>query len=181
VSLHADARAVLTGWDPPDQAQGDLRARFLLHLSTHPDGMLRRSRDHLTASAIVVEPATGRVLLTFHRKAKRWLQLGGHCEEHDPTLAAAALREATEESGIEDLVIDPAPIQLSHHEVPFCGRVQPAYHLDVQFLVTCSRAPVGGPGDGTDHVAWFDPSALPADADDAVRTLVDRAATRLRS
>jgi 8-oxo-dGTP pyrophosphatase MutT (NUDIX family) len=181
VSLHADARAVLTGWDPPDQAQCDLRAGFVLHLSTHPDGMLRRSRDHLTASAIVVEPATGRVLLTFHRKAKRWLQLGGHCEEHDPTLAAAALREATEESGIEDLVIDPAPIQLSHHEVPFCGRVQPAYHLDVQFLVTCSRAPVGGPGDGTDHVAWFDPSALPADADDAVRTLVDRAATRLRS
>ena len=40
------------------------------------------------------------MLLTLHRKVGRWLQLGGHCEPADTTLAGAALREATEESGL---------------------------------------------------------------------------------
>jgi 8-oxo-dGTP pyrophosphatase MutT (NUDIX family) len=180
LSLHADARAVLAGWDPPEQSQAELRALFLRHLAGHPDAMSRRCRDHLTASAIVVEPDTMRVLLTFHGKAKRWLQLGGHCEEQDLTLAAAALREATEESGIADLVIDPTPIQLSRHEVAFCGPVQPAYHLDVQYVATCRPDPVEAFDPAADVVAWFDTGALPRHTDDAVRTLVNRAVRRLR-
>ena len=35
------------------------------------------------------------------------MQLGGHCEEADTDIVAAALREATEESGIDGLRIDP--------------------------------------------------------------------------
>ena len=30
-----------------------------------------------------------------------WLQMGGHCEPQDVSLDAAALREATEESGVD--------------------------------------------------------------------------------
>ena len=41
-----------------------------------------------------------KVLLLFHTKLKRWLQPGGHAD--DPNLARVALREAEEETGIND-------------------------------------------------------------------------------
>jgi len=79
--------------------------------------------DHLTGSALIVrsEAGGGEVLLVRHAKAGKWLQTGGHCESTDATLAQAALREAREESGIDALTVDPVPLQLSRHHVPFCG------------------------------------------------------------
>ena len=45
-----------------------------------------------------------------------WLQMGGHCEPEDATLADAALREATEESGIDGLTLLPGgPVRLDRH------------------------------------------------------------------
>ena len=72
-------------------------------------------------------------MLTLHPIVGRWLQTGGHCESHDATLADAALREAREETGIQDLALDPVPVLLSRHEVP-CGPLRPSHHLDVQFV-----------------------------------------------
>ena len=73
-----------------------------------------------TASTLVVSADRERVLLTLHAKARAWFQFGGHCEDRDVTLEDAALREAVEESGVPDLLIDPEPVQLNPHEVPFC-------------------------------------------------------------
>ena len=70
---------------------------------------------HLTASALVLSADRSATLLTLHPRVGQWLQLGGHCEPGDPTLLAAALREATEESGIEGLEIDPVPVRLDVH------------------------------------------------------------------
>ena len=132
--LHADAIHVLGAWQPPTQAQSTLRDRYLAHLAAHPDGMTRDCRpDHLTASTLVLSHDRSRVLLTLHAKARRWFQFGGHCEPGDATLAAAALREATEESGIAGLRLGPAPVQLSEHAVPFCAPAGDVHHLDVRF------------------------------------------------
>ena len=53
-----------------------------------------------------------RVLLTLHPRVGAWLQLGGHLEDTDPSLLAAAAREAAEESGIAGIVLDPVPVDL---------------------------------------------------------------------
>jgi len=99
--LHQDAVRSLQDWTAPDPEQDLLRRDYLDHLLERSDGMYRSCRPaHITASALVVDIERGRVLLTLHPKVGRWLQLGGHCEPEDATLAAAALREATEESGI---------------------------------------------------------------------------------
>lgn len=175
MSLHADALAVLSGWSAPDAGQAALRERYLTHLHAHPDAMRREGRpDHLTASTLVLSDDGERVLLTLHAKARRWFQLGGHCEAGDPSLAAAALREATEESGLASLRLDPVPVQLSAHAVPFCGGTpdRPVHHLDVRFVAVATAHEQHVVSEESLDVRWWPADALPepeADLVDLVR------------
>jgi len=116
------------------------------------------------------------VLLTLHARIGRWLQTGGHVEDDDASFPAAALREATEESGLTGLQLPGPPLLLSRHEVS-CGGL-PTLHLDVQYLVL---APVAAPpavSAESEDVAWFPWRQLP-DVDASVQALVGAAARRL--
>lgn len=180
MTLHEDARAVLSAWSAPDADQESLRTQYLAHLQTHDDAMWRSCQpDHLTASAIVISDDARHVALTLHRKLGRWLQFGGHCEPGDTTLAGAAARETREESGIAEFVLDSRPLLLSRHEVP-CGPLRPAHHLDVQYLAVVPAGTELVVSEESTDVRWFDVDALPADTDDTVRALTATAMTRLR-
>ncbi len=169
VTAHAGALAALRDWSPPTSEQAALRDRYVSHLAAHPDGLTRGCRpDHLTASTLVLSADGGSVLLTLHAKAHRWFQLGGHIEPGDVSLAGAALREATEESGLADLALDPVPVQLSEHAVPFCGPHGDVRHLDVRFLAV---APAGAaPEISAESLAlrWWPSDALPDPEPDLV-------------
>jgi len=181
VSLHADATDALTRWRPPDDTQARLREHYLQHLQARPDGVWRAcSPDHVTASAVLLSADTSHVLLTLHGRLRRWLQLGGHCEPGDTTLADAALRESVEESGIDDLRLDPTPVLLSRHEVP-CGPLRPAHHLDVQYVVHAPEGAVAVASAESEQLRWFPVDGLPADTDDSVRALVTHALARVRA
>lgn len=172
MTLHADATRALAAWPPPDAAQGALRDSYVEHLRTHPDALERSClAGHLTASALVVEPGSGRALLTLHRKLGRWLQLGGHCEPADLSLAGAALREATEESGIDGLELRPSPVRLDRHLVPCAGPGSSVAHLDVQYLAV---APSGARFEVSDEsldLRWFPLDDLPEGTDASVGAL----------
>ncbi|MDL4772030.1 NUDIX hydrolase [Actinomadura xylanilytica] len=173
--LHADALRVLTAWEAPDAVQDEERREFLRHLAVHPDGLWREcAPGHITASTAVLDGTGTRVLLTLHRKLKAWLQLGGHCEPGDASLAAAALREATEESGIAGLRLRPEPIRLDRHAVP-C-HPGGSWHLDVQYVAFAPENARHAVSDESDALGWFPVDALPEPSDDIVRRLVERAA-----
>ena len=102
MSLHESAVVALTRWHAPDPAQDTLRHAMLAFLAARPDGCLRECvPGHVTGSALVLDHTGTHALLTLHPRFGRWLQLGGHCEKSDTDIVAAALREATEESGID--------------------------------------------------------------------------------
>ncbi|CAL9579198.1 MULTISPECIES: NUDIX hydrolase [unclassified Streptomyces] len=171
MSLHDDAVLVLKAYE----GQDELRQVYLDHLATHPDGMWKACADgHVTASAMVIDPSRGRVLLTLHKKMRMWLQMGGHCEPVDETLARAALREGTEESGIAGLTLLPGgPVRLDRHHTP-C-----AWHLDVQYAAVAPEGAVEAISDESLDLRWFPYAEVPDVADESVVRLLEATRARL--
>ena len=173
MSLYDDAVLVLKSYED----QTDLRQAYLDHLAAHPDGLWKSCHaGHVTASALVIDPEQGRVLLTLHKKLRMWLQMGGHCEPEDTSLEEAALREATEESGITGLTLLPGgPVRLDRHPIP-----APCHcHYDVQYAVLAPPGAVQEISDESLDLRWFPYDEVAAVADGSVLRLLEATRARL--
>ncbi|MFE9446878.1 NUDIX hydrolase [Streptomyces sp. NPDC006739] len=173
MSLYDDAVLVLKGYEDQEQ----LRQTYLDHLAAHPNGMWKACHaGHVTASALVIDPARERVLLTLHRKLRMWLQMGGHCEPVDTTVAQAALREATEESGMTELTLLPGgPVRLDRHPVPAPCH----WHFDVQYAALAPPGADHAISDESLDVRWFPYREVADVADESVVRLLEAARARL--
>jgi 8-oxo-dGTP pyrophosphatase MutT (NUDIX family) len=92
---------------------------------------------HVTGSALIVHPPSGRVLLRWHQRQQAWLQVGGHGDPGESDPLAIARREAAEETGLADLV--PWPDERLRHlvivDVP-AGKGEPAHeHADLRYFM----------------------------------------------
>ncbi len=149
----------------PEHAE--VAAGFLGLLDGQGADPFQRSRldGHFTGSAWLVSADGRRALLTHHRKLGRWLQLGGHADgERD--LAAVALREAQEESGLSGLSLQaPVPFDLDRHWIPERGDVPGHWHYDVRYVVRTGGSEDFVVGEESLDLAWRDIDAIEHDAD----------------
>ncbi len=127
---------------------------------------------HFTGSCWLVSKDGQRVLLTHHKKLERWLQLGGHADG-DSDLAQVALREAEEESGLTDLVVEPEIFDLERHAIPARGSDAEHYHHDVRFVVQATGGEDFVVSDESHALAWRVISELVDDpeAEESIRRM----------
>jgi 8-oxo-dGTP pyrophosphatase MutT (NUDIX family) len=165
--------ALLQGYARAYPGEAEVVELFRRFMADCPDAASRgRLEGHLTGSAWLVDADGTRVLLTHHRKLDRWLQLGGHADG-DADLARVALREAEEESGLHDLVVEPAIFDLDRHRIPARGDEPEHWHYDVRFVVRTRGDETFVVGDESHDLAWCDIAALAnaADGDDSLRRM----------
>ena len=114
------ARRRIAAYRPRGPEQRQIQSRMLAWIDCFPHTAHLRSclEGHLTASALVVDPIEQRVL------------------------PGVALREASEESGLEDLRVIDRIIDLDIHEIPEYGDVPAHLHLDTRYLVIAPAATV---------------------------------------
>lgn len=144
--MHDPVTSALLAHQPADVEEAADLERILQLVAAEDDPWSRLLPLHLTASALVVHPATSRVLLRWHAKQQRWLQVGGHAEpgERDPWLVT--LREATEETTLTDLrpwPHDTASLaQVTIVDVTAAGGEPAHQHADLRYFLITDR-----PGD----------------------------------
>jgi 8-oxo-dGTP pyrophosphatase MutT (NUDIX family) len=172
MSVRDSVIETLTGWHAPDLEREALREAVLAFVLGRDDACKRECvPGHVTASALVIDSTGTQALLTLHPRLGRWVQLGGHCETGDRHIVAAAQREAVEESGIDDLEVDPDLIAMHVHPIT-CSLGVPTRHLDLQFLAYAPPDASIEVSDESLDLRWWPLDGLPENSDQALAQLV---------
>jgi 8-oxo-dGTP pyrophosphatase MutT (NUDIX family) len=178
--------AALDAFEPGSDEEAADVAR-LRRLVAEGDPWTRSSPLHATASALVVHPPTGRVLLRWHERMQSWLQVGGHGDPGESDPYAVALREAREETGLVDLApwpdaTRPGLLQVAIVPVP-AGRGEPAHqHADLRYLLSTARPDQAVAESEAAGLAWLGvDAALSRVAEENLRVCLRRVGARLAS
>ena len=130
---------------------------------------------HITASSWIIDEGYEFALLTHHRKLDRWLQLGGHIED-DLDILTAALREAREESGLDEIhPVTDAIFDVDVHPIPARKQEPEHFHYDVRFLFQARRGDSLIISDESHDLRWFSIQDLrDLSRDESIDRMVDK-------
>jgi len=170
--------SMLGRYRPLGEAETADVARVRALAATAADPWLRSAPLHLTGSALIVHPASNRVLLRWHQRQQAWLQVGGHADPGESDPLAIALREAVEESGLTDLV--PFPDARLRHvvivPVPASSREPAHHHADLRFVLATRTPDAARPETPDAPLRWLSlPEARQATSQDNLRETLSRA------
>lgn len=136
---------------------------IMLHfLRTNPDAYERsNSMAHMTASSWVISPDGKHVVMVYHNIYRSWSWTGGHADG-DSDLLAVAIREAQEETGLQNLqpvgdgIISLECLTVDGHEKKG-AYVSSHIHLNVTYLLRAGDENLQEKPDENSGVAWFTP------------------------
>jgi 8-oxo-dGTP pyrophosphatase MutT (NUDIX family) len=158
---------LLARYDPATSAEASDVSRVRHLITAVPDPWQRTLPLHTTASAVIVHPPTQRVLLRWHHRQDSWLAVGGHAEPGETRPLAVALREAHEETGLNDLLPWP-DASLRHVAIVTVAAStrEPAHeHADLRFLLATGEPDTARPENPTAQLRWLSLSQASATTD----------------
>lgn len=167
---------LLHAYRATDDSRQRCRSRMIEFVQGHPDCFERSCiPGHVTGSAWLINQDTSCVLLTYHKKLRKWLQLGGHADgQHD--ILQVAIREAQEESGIEKIVPANENIfDVDIHPIPALNNELEHFHYDVRFLLQVTDMDRIRKSEESIDLRWFtreEFQQLPVD--ESVKRLFDK-------
>ena len=131
------------------------KSRMLDFLDKSEDCFKRSLEEgHFTGSAWLVNSNNTKFLLTLHKKVGLWMQLGGHADG-DNDLARVALKEAYEESGLQNIqFISNDIFDIDVHFLEAYKGVPPHYHYDVRFILRADSDNIQI-SDESEDLQWF--------------------------
>jgi 8-oxo-dGTP pyrophosphatase MutT (NUDIX family) len=149
---------LLTGYQAAGEAEAADVERMLRLAADAADPWSRSQLPlHFTASALVVHPASRRVLLRWHVKHDLWLQVGGHGDPGESDPLEIALREAREETGLSDLV--PWPDEALQHAAVCYVRpsgTEPEHeHGDLRYFLSTQQPDAIAPENAQSPLRWL--------------------------
>ena len=98
----------IAAYEPANEQEEVDKQVILSVLGTCENAFSREALAHMACSIWVVSPDCAQTLLVFHNIYGSWSWIGGHADgEHD--LAAVALRELQEETGVSHARMVPLP------------------------------------------------------------------------
>ena len=139
---------------------------MLAYLETFPHNILTRDNGfaHTTASSMILNEAGDKVLMIYHNIYRSWAWTGGHSDgETDPL--ETALREAKEETGVQDVKVlgGLASIDI----LPVIGHVKRGRHVSAHLHLNYSylfeadeKQPLRIKEDENSQVAWLEVARL---------------------
>ena len=171
-------RDLLRHYQPESETETTDVARVRALAERTQDPYPRSLPLHVTGSALIVHPDSGRVLLRWHPRQQAWLQVGGHGDPGERDPLGIARREAAEETGLADLIPWPDP-RLQHVvivSVP-AAATDPAHeHADVRFFLATRTPDSIVPEEPGAPLRWLTiPEALELTAEANLRETLSRA------
>lgn len=110
---------------------------------------------HITASGWLISEDFKKVLLVSHKKLKKLIQPGGHCEKNDSSVRMAALRELQEETELQNIMsVNDEIFYLDIHKITVGHKIH--IHYDLCYLFTCDDKQQIQISDESDDIRWYD-------------------------
>ena len=138
-------------------------SRLLAQITNASDLTDRKNYlGHVTASALVIDTERN-ILLVHHKTLQKWLLPGGHYEIPEK-IADCPIREAHEETGIENLQLDAwhaahksCPLDIDTHSIPENTKKGELahFHHDFCYLVRTSNKSIKMDPDEVCNVGWY--------------------------
>jgi len=98
-------KELLENYIPYNEQEKNDKEMMLDYINTYEDVLTRDNRVcHFTASSWIVNKERTKVLMAYHNIYQNWAWTGGHCDG-DNDLLRVALKEAQEETGIENFKV----------------------------------------------------------------------------